>query len=156
MLYDLRREGIRLLLLGLVFAAPVSLAFVGRFPLPVVGIWLVTVVTLAAAPHELWPELDFGSGFFLIFFGAALAWVAAFFAFLAAYAITIEHSLCGNSGTTAPGVTALVLYAAGGSWALAGRPRRALLGWPAAVILAFAVALAVTAALPGAHGYCET
>jgi hypothetical protein len=147
---------LRLLLLGVTFAAPISLALVGRAPIAALVIWLVTAVVIAAVPGELWPRLHFATGVACVFVGGALAWAAALLGFLATFVVAISSSLCGDQTPVAYWLPVLTVYAAGGSWALAGRPRRALLAWPAAVLLAAAIGLAFFASLPGAHGYCET
>jgi hypothetical protein len=150
------RAVLRLLLLGVTFAAPISLALLGRAPIATLVIWLVTAVVIAAAPGELWPQRHFATGVACVLVGGALAWAAAFFGFLATLAIAISSSLCGDQTPIAYWLPVLAVYAAGGSWALAGRPRRALLGLPAAVLLAAGIGLALFASVPGAHGYCET
>jgi hypothetical protein len=147
---------LRLLLLGLTFAAPVSLAVADRFPLVVVAIWLGTAMVIAAAPRELWPRLHFAIGVACVLVGGTLAWAAALVGALATFAVAISSSLCGDQTPGMYWLPVLTVYAAGGSWALAGRPRRALLGWPAAVLLAAGIGLAFFASVPGAHGYCET
>ena len=156
MLFQARRPAVRLLLLLLAFGAPISLAFVDRAAPVVVAIWLATAIVVALAATELWPGLHVAAGVACVLVGGALAWVAAVIAFFMTYAITISESLCGDQVAVAYWIPAIAVYAAAGSWALAGRPRRALLGWPAAVLVAAAAGLAVSAALPGAHGYCET
>jgi hypothetical protein len=156
MLLKAYRAVLRLLLLGLAFAAPVSLAFVGRLPIAVVGIWLVTAAVLAAAPRELWPHLPFGVGLACLFAGGVLAWAAALAGSLATFVVAISSSLCGDQTPGVYWLPVLSVYAAGGSWALAGRARRALLGWPVVVLLAAGIGLAFFASVPGAHGYCET
>jgi hypothetical protein len=150
------RAVLRLLLLGVTFAAPISLALLGRAPIAALVIWLVTAVVIAAVPGELWPQLHFATAVACVLVGGALAWAAAFFAFLATLVIAISSSLCGDQTPVAYWLPVLTVYAAGGSWALAGRPRRALLGLPAAVLLATGIGLAFFASGPGAHGYCET
>jgi hypothetical protein len=156
MLSTAYRSTLRLLLLGVTFAAPVSLILLGRAPIAVLVIWLVTATVLAAVPRELWPHHHFGVGLACVFAGGVLAWAAAVFASLATLAIAVSSSLCGDQTPTAYWLPVLAVYAAAGSWALAGGARRALLGWPAAVLLAAALGLAVIASVPGAHGYCET
>jgi hypothetical protein len=156
MLSTTYRAALRLLLLGLTFAAPISLALLGRAPIATLAIWLVTAVVIAAAPGELWPQLHFATGVACVLVGGALAWVAAFVGFLATLVIAISSSLCGDQTPITYWLPVLTAYAAGGSWALAGRPRRALLGLPAAVLLAAGIGLAFFASVPGAHGYCET
>jgi hypothetical protein len=156
MLSHAYRAALRLLLLGVTFAAPVSLFFLGRAPMAVLVIWLVTAAVLAAAPRELWPHLHFGVGLACVFTGGVLAWAAAFLASFATLAIVISHSLCGDQTPAAYWLPVLSVYAAGGSWALAGGARRALLGWPVAVLVAMGIGLVVAASLPGAPGYCET
>jgi hypothetical protein len=155
MLFQARRPAIRLLLLVATFGAPISLAFVDRLGLLVL-IWLATAIVVAVAATELWPGLHVAAGVACVLVGGALTWAAAVSAFFMTYVITISASLCGDQTAVTYPIPALAVYAAGGSWALAGRPRRALLGWPAAVLVAAAVGLAVSAALPGTHGYCET
>ena len=156
MLSQAYRAALRLLLLGVTFAAPVSLVFLGRAPIAVLVIWLVTAVVLAAAPRELWPHLHFGVGLACVFTGGVLAWAAALAGSLATLVIAVSSSLCGDQAPTAYWLPVLSVYAAGGSWALAGGARRGLLAWPAAVLLAAGIGLAVLASVPGAHGYCET
>jgi hypothetical protein len=156
MLSTAYRAVLRLLLLGVTFAAPISLALLGRAPIAALVIWLVTALVIAAAPGELWPQRHFASGVACVLVGGALAWAAALVGFLATFAIAISSSLCGDQTPVAYWLPVLTVYAAGGSWALAGRPRRALLGMPAAVLLAAGIGLALFASVPGAHGYCET
>ena len=156
MLSTAYRAALRLLLLAVAFAAPVSLVLFSRAPIATLVIWLVTVVVLAAAPRELWPNHHFGVGLACVFTGGVLAWGAALVGFLATLAIAISSSLCGDQAPTAYWLPVLSVYAVGGSWALAGGSRRAVLGWPAAVLLAAGIGLALFASLPGAHGYCET
>jgi hypothetical protein len=156
MLSQAWRGLLRLLLLGLTFAAPLSLAVVDRYPLVAVAIWLGTAVVIAASVSELWPRLHFALGVACVLVGGALAWAAAFLGAFATFVVAISSSLCGDQTPAQYWLPVLTVYAAGGSWALAGRPRRALLGWPAAVLLAAAIGLAFFASVPGAHGYCET
>jgi hypothetical protein len=156
MLSHAYRAVLRLLLLGVTFAAPVSLLLLDRSPIAVLVIWLVTVAVLTAAPRELWPHLHFGAGLACVLTGGVLAWAAALVGFFATFAITISHSLCGDQTPAAYWLPVVAVYAAGGSWALAGGARRALVGWPVAVLVAAGIGLAVSASLPGAHGYCET
>jgi hypothetical protein len=156
MLSKVWRGALRLLLLGLTFAAPVSLAVVDRYPLVVVAVWLATAVVITAAARELWPQLHIAAGVACVLVGGTLAWAAALLGFLATLGVAISSSLCGDQTPVQYWLPVLTVYAAGGSWALAGRPRRALLGWPATVLLAAAVGLAFFASVPGAHGYCET
>jgi hypothetical protein len=147
---------LRLLLLGVTFAAPVSLFLLDRAPIAVLVIWLVTVAVLTAAPRELWPHHHFGVGLACVFTGGIFAWGAALVASLASLAIAVTHSLCGDQTPTTYWLPVLSVYAAGGSWALAGGARRAVVGLPAAVLVAAGIGLAVIASVPGAHGYCET
>ena len=156
MLSTTYRAVLRLLLLGVTFAAPISLVLLGRAPIAALVIWLVTAVVIAAAPGELWPQVHFATGVACVLVGGALAWAAAFFGLLATFVVAISSSLCGDQMPVAYWLPVLTVYAAGGSWALAGRPRRALLGLPAAVLLAAGIGLALFASVPGAHGYCET
>jgi hypothetical protein len=150
------RAALRLLLLVVTFAAPVSLFLLGRSPIAVLVIWIVTAAVLAAAPRELWPHLHFGVGLACVFTGGVLAWAAALVGSFATLAIVVSHSLCGDQAPAVYWLPALSVYAAGGSWALAGGARRALVGWPVAVLVAAGIGLAVAASLPGAPGYCET
>jgi len=156
MLLSAYRAVLRLLLLGVTFAAPVSLFLLDRAPIAVLAIWLVTVAVLAAAPRELWPHHHFGVGLACVFTGGVLAWGAAVIGFLATLVIAVSSSLCGQQTPAACWLPVLAVYGAGGSWALAGGARRALLGLPAAVLVAAGIGLAVIASVPGAHGYCET
>jgi hypothetical protein len=87
-----------------------------------------------------------------------LAVVAAIASFLTSYAIAIDHSLCGEDGWSSPteaGVALVVAYGVIGVWGFQ-KPRRLVWAWPVAVMVAFAISLAITAALPSGHGYCET
>jgi hypothetical protein len=90
-----------------------------------------------------------------------VGWAAALIAFVvglfAHYAVAIDHALCGGGrGSTAFAATAAVAVYLGSSvWALR-TGRRALWAWPAIVLLAWGVHLALLVALPGAHGFCET
>jgi hypothetical protein len=156
MLLQAWRILLRLLLLGLTFAAPVSLAVADRFPFVVVAIWLGTALVIAAAPRELWPQLHFATGVVCVLVGGTLAWAAALLGSLATFVVAISSSLCGDQTPGMYWLPVLTVYATAGSWALAGRPRRALLGWPAAVLLAAGIGLAFFASVPDAHGYCET
>ena len=156
MLSQAYRATLRLLLLGVTFAAPVSLFFLGRAPIAVLAIWFVTVAVLTAAPGELWPHHHFGVGLACVFTGGVLAWAAALVGSLATFVVAVSSSLCGDQTPATYWLPVLAAYAAGGSWALAGGARRALLGWPAAVLLAAGIGLAFVASVPGAHGYCET
>jgi hypothetical protein len=91
-----------------------------------------------------------GSGFF--------ATTAAVASFIASYAIAIDHSLCGKDGAgtpTAASVALVATYCVIGLWGFQ-HPRRLPWAWPLAIVVAFALSLAITAALPSGHGYCET
>jgi hypothetical protein len=86
--------------------------------------------------------------------GALIAFVVGLFAH---YAVAVDHALCGGGrGSTAfAAAAAIAVYLAASLWALR-TGRRALWAWPAIVLLAWGVHLALLLALPGAHGYCET
>src|SRR2546423_262189 len=131
MLSTAYRAVLRLLLLGVTFAAPISLALLGRAPMAALVIWLVTAVVIAAAPGELWPQHHFATGVACVLVGGTLAWAAAFFGFLATLVVAISSSLCGDQTPATYWLPVLTVYVAGGSWAPAGRPRPAPLGRPA-------------------------
>jgi hypothetical protein len=126
------------------------------YPFVVLGIWLMTAAVIALAARELWPDHSFGAGVAVVLVSGALAWGAAIAGFVATWVVAISSSLCGEDPGWAMLGPMLGVYGLVGSWALAGRLRRALLGWPLAVLVAVAVGLAIVASLPGTTGYCET
>src|SRR2546423_15591779 len=95
MLSTAYRAVLRLLLLGGTFAAPISLALLGRAPMAALVIWLVTAVVIAAAPGELWPQHPFATGVACAPVGGTLAWAAAVFGYLATLLGPIPSSPCG-------------------------------------------------------------
>lgn len=152
---EFRRGTVRLVLLAGAFVAPLSLQFAEPYPLFVFAIWVATVAAIAFAGRELWPDLPFGGGVAVALVSAVLAWGAAIAAFVSTWVIAFAMSLCGKDVGLVWAGPVLVAYGLIGSWALAGRPRRALLGWPLAVLVAAAVGLMMLNLLPDGPGnYC--
>jgi hypothetical protein len=156
LLIDLRRQALRLVLLAGAFVAPISLHFAEPYPLFVLAIWLATAAAIALAARELWPDLPFGGGVATLLVSAVLAWGAAISAFVSTWVLAFAMSLCGKDPGWSWAGPVLLAYGLVGSWALAGRPRRALLGWPLAVLVAAAVGLFMLNLLPDATTYCES
>jgi hypothetical protein len=114
------------------------------------GLWLLFAAAFATVARSSGGAATIGGAL-------GLAVATAFVAFYAAFAITIDTSLCGRDVhhewiAWSVGVT---LYLAIGLWGFR-TPRRPLWAWPAAVVVGLAVGLAIAAALPGTPGVCET
>ena len=137
-------------------SSPFLVEYVGGRVLTGVAAFAVLAGAAAIAAKLLWPDLHPLLGFGWVVLAAGLAGATAAVAFIGAYAIATSGSLCDRSGSAAPTaaqVAQLAVYTIIGVWSFQ-RPRRLLWGWPLAVVLSFAVALLVSAAVP--HGYCET
>jgi hypothetical protein len=143
-------------LLAVGLAAP--LLYMGRHVvwLPTVGLLVLAVAGAVGVCRYLWPDQSATQGVAAIVVGLALAYVAFVGGALGAYILDISQGLCGvtpyDDALPVVGVTAYALVA---GWSFRS-PGRLMLGWPLAVLIGFAAMLALHAALPGAHGYCET
>jgi hypothetical protein len=121
------------------------------------GVAIAVVAAGWVASRSLWPQVG-AAGFAYIGGAALIAAAVAVIGFLATYAAVISAGLCGSDGTSTPvaGSIALVpVYGVVGLWGFQ-HPRRVLWAWPLAIALGLLVDLAVTAAIPSAHGFCET
>ncbi len=104
----------------------------------------------------IWPEVGTARARAPVLGGTVLTIVAFVVGFFANWWISVNHSLCGSSGwgwvATLAGL--LVYVVAGG--VLLRAASRLLWLWPLLVLVAWFVAVAIRAALPGGHGFCET
>jgi hypothetical protein len=108
------------------------------------------------AAHLLWDDRS-ADALGMLLVAAAVAAAVLVLSFFAYYAITVSSSLCGYAGTAFEVVRWIVLasvYSTIGVWGFQ-RPRRLIWAWPLAIVAALGLLLAVTAAVPSAHGYCE-
>jgi hypothetical protein len=119
----------------------------------------IAVVAAAwLAARLLWPERLGAVGLAYVGGAGLVAAGVAVVGFIAVYAAIISAGLCGSDGTSTPvagGIALVIVYGIVGLWAFQ-RPQRLLWAWAVAIALAFAVDFVVTAAIPSAHGYCET
>ena len=121
---------------------------------------LVAIAVTGAAwlaVRLLWPQ-PAANGLAYVGGAGLIAAAVAVIGFLVEYAAIISAGLCGSDGTSTPiagSIVALVLYGLIGVWGFQ-RPRRLLWAWSLAIAVGLLVDFAVTAAIPSAHGYCET
>jgi hypothetical protein len=86
----------------------------------------------------------------------ALALATLAVCFVANWIVSVHAGLCGH-GLLAPLRIVAMLAAFALGPALGRRGGRWLLvGWPVAIVLALGLTLALSAVVPGTHGYCET
>ena len=119
---------------------------------------VVLVAAAWLAARLLWPACQGATGIAYVGAAALVATGVAIGGFLLEYAAIISAGLCGSDGTSTPIAGSIVfgvLYGVVGLWAFQ-RPQRLLWGWALAIALGFVVDFAVTAAIPSAHGFCET
>jgi hypothetical protein len=114
----------------------------------------VLVAALAGVAATRWRGIPAPLTLGLVAGCVGLVWAAVVFGFFAAWAISIDHELCGYAGPW-PLLVAAGVYLGGAFWAFRGRWRPAW-GWPLAVLLGYGGALVTLALLPAGHGFCET
>jgi hypothetical protein len=124
------------------------------------AVLLATLLVTAAwlVRRLLWPQQSSIAGVAHVGAAALIAAATAVIGFLAEYAAILSAGLCGSDGTSTPiagSIVATAVYGVIGVWGFQ-QPRRVLWAWAFAIAIAVVVDFAVTAAIPSAHGYCET
>jgi hypothetical protein len=139
-------------------AALVAAAELGHVAVAaLVGVAAVLAAAYAAT-RLLWPGVSFPARASYLVSAAAIAAFALVVGWLFSYVAITSAGLCGSDGASTPAagwIVAAVVYALGGVWGFQ-RPRRLLWAWAAAVLLGLVLGFVVDAAIPSAHGYCET
>ncbi|MFL5967323.1 MAG: hypothetical protein ACJ747_12305 [Gaiellaceae bacterium] len=140
-------------------SAPIAtiVALSGNVPAILIAIvaWIGLGAYWLRAP-AIWSDVDPGRARAAVLGGEVLALSAFALGFLANYAISIDHELCGGGAAPifALGVAAAVYVGVG---ALVLRRASQLLWlWPLLVFGLWGTSLVIRFALPGAHGFCET
>lgn len=105
---------------------------------------------------SIWPGVDLLRARGALIGGTVLSLFAFVVGFFGNYWFSIDHELCGEGAAEwIAFVIALGIYIGAGVVVLR-TASRLLWAWPLIVLSAWVVSVALRAALPGGHGFCET